>query len=72
MNIYKMFGLWSQYINDTLAVCVSSYYLEKVEDEDIRPVIEWILDTAKENVSIVVTTIKLKKYQLIIDLGKKM
>ena len=29
-----------------------SYFLEKVEDEEVRPIIEWTLDTAKENVSI--------------------
>src|SRR3954447_706744 len=48
----EMTSLWSQYINDTLAVCVNSYFLEKVEDEEARPIIEWTLDTAKENVSI--------------------
>ena len=47
-----MAGLWTQYINDSLAVCVMSYFLEKVEDEEVRPIIEWTLDTAKENVSI--------------------
>ena len=48
----EMAGLWTQYINDTLAVCTISYFLEKVEDEEVRPIIEWTLDTAKENVSI--------------------
>ena len=48
----EMSGLWTQYISDTLAVCVNSYFLEKVEDEEVRPIIEWTLDTAKENVSI--------------------
>lgn len=48
----EMSGLWMQYINDTLAVCVNRYFLEKVEDEEIRPIIEWTLNTAKENVSI--------------------
>ena len=47
-----MAGLWTQYINDTLAVCVMSYFLEKAEDEEVRPIIKWTLDTAKENVSI--------------------
>nr|WP_304217049.1 DUF3231 family protein [Fredinandcohnia onubensis] len=45
-------GLWVQYINDTVATCVNSYFLEKVEDEEIRPIIEWTLDTAKENLFI--------------------
>jgi Protein of unknown function (DUF3231) len=48
----EMSSLWTQYINDTLAVCVNSYFLEKVEDEEVRPIVEWTLDTAKENISI--------------------
>ncbi|MBM4764383.1 DUF3231 family protein [Bacillus sp. B15-48] len=48
----EMAGLWTQYINDTQAVCTMSYFLETVEDEEVRPIIEWTLDTAKENVSI--------------------
>ncbi|ETI69080.1 DUF3231 family protein [Neobacillus vireti] len=48
----EMSALWTQYINDTLATCVNSYFLEKVEDEEVRPVVEWVLDTAKENISI--------------------
>ncbi|MEY2191933.1 DUF3231 family protein [Neobacillus sp. BF23-41] len=30
----EMSTLWSQYLSDTLAVCVSSYFIEKVEDEE--------------------------------------
>lgn len=48
----EMSSLWAQYINDTLAICVNSYFLEKVEDEEVRPIVEWTLDTAKENISI--------------------
>ncbi|KAA9029956.1 DUF3231 family protein [Niallia endozanthoxylica] len=48
----EMSFLWTQYINDTLSFCVNSYFLEKVEDEEVRPIIEWTLDTSKENMSI--------------------
>lgn len=48
----EMSGLWSQYLSDTLAVCVGSYFLEKVEDEEVRPVIEFTLDVAKGNITI--------------------
>jgi hypothetical protein len=49
----EMSGLWTQYLSDTLAVCVGSYFLEKVEDEEVRPVIEFTLDVAKGNITIV-------------------
>lgn len=48
----EMSSLWTQYINDTLAVCVNKYFLEKVEDTEVRPVIEWTLNTAETNISI--------------------
>ncbi|MFB9989974.1 DUF3231 family protein [Bacillus benzoevorans] len=48
----EMSSLWTQYINDSLAVCVNTYFLEKSEDPEVRPLIEWTVDTAKENISI--------------------
>lgn len=48
----EMSSLWTHYINDSLAVCVNTYFLEKAEDAEVRPIIEWTLDTAKGNISI--------------------
>ncbi|MED4463484.1 DUF3231 family protein [Metabacillus fastidiosus] len=45
-------GVWSQYINDTLSVCVNTYFLKNIEDEEVRPVVEFALKTAKENITI--------------------
>jgi hypothetical protein len=45
-------GLWTQYINDTLASCINSYFLENVEDKEVRPVIEFALDTSKQNLKL--------------------
>lgn len=48
----EMSSLWTQFINDTLAVCVNTYFLDKVEDHEVRPIIEGTLNTAKNNLSI--------------------
>lgn len=48
----EMSLLWTQYMNDTVATCVNGYFLETAEDEEVRPIIEWTLDTAKENLLI--------------------
>ncbi len=48
----EMSGLWTQYINDTLTTCMNRYFLEKVEDEEVRPVIKFTLDTAQQNLKI--------------------
>ncbi|MDE3840679.1 hypothetical protein C0966_15375 [Bacillus methanolicus] len=35
--------LWSQYLNDSAIMCMLSYFLEKVEDGEIKPIIEYAL-----------------------------
>ncbi len=49
----EMSSLWTQYINDTLAECVNLYFLDKVEDEEVRPIIEYTLESSKESQKIV-------------------
>lgn len=39
--------LWATYNGNTMAKCVLSYYLNNVEDEDIKKVLEYALDLAK-------------------------
>jgi hypothetical protein len=43
--------LWTQYINETVSVCVNSYFLEKVEDEEVKPIIEFALENSKKSIS---------------------
>jgi hypothetical protein len=47
----EMATLWTQYINDSLALCVGKYFLEKVEDEEVRPKIFFTIDVARKNLS---------------------
>jgi hypothetical protein len=47
----EMAMLWTQYINDTASVCMNSHFLEKVEDEEVRPVIEFTLNCSIQNIS---------------------
>lgn len=60
----EMSSLWTQFINDTLAVCVNTYLLEKVEDQKVRPVIEWTLNAAKNNLSIMSNIFIKEKFPL--------
>lgn len=64
LTVAEMSGLWTQYINDTLAVCVNSYFLEKVEDEEVRPIVEFTLNTAKNNVSIMQDLFKKENFPI--------
>jgi len=44
----EIFYLWASYMNDTMAICIMKYFLEKVEDAEILPVIQYAL-TISEN-----------------------
>lgn len=46
----EMAMLWTQYINDTVSVCVNSHFLAKVEDEEVSPIIEFALKGSKRNI----------------------
>lgn len=43
--------LWGSYMNDSASICQLAYFLEKVEDEEIRPLIEHALELAKSHIS---------------------
>lgn len=43
----EMSQLWAQYLNDSSSVCILTYFLEKAEDDEIKPVIEFALELSK-------------------------
>lgn len=45
----EMSSLWSQYMNDTASICMLTQFLENLEDEEVRPVIELALKTSNDN-----------------------
>ncbi|ALC81902.1 DUF3231 family protein [Bacillus capparidis] len=47
----EMASLWTQYMNDTASICALTHFLEKLEDEEVRPVIEFALQATKTNIS---------------------
>ncbi|KHF38493.1 hypothetical protein LQ50_21070 [Halalkalibacter okhensis] len=44
--------LWSSVQNNSMAVCVFKYFIENVDDEEIKSVIEYALHTSKDNLSL--------------------
>jgi hypothetical protein len=41
--------LWSGYIQNTMSTCILKYFLSTVEDQDIKPVIEFACNTSEQN-----------------------
>jgi hypothetical protein len=46
----EMALLWVTYMNDSMSVCVSKHFLQIVEDQEIRPIIENALDLSQKHV----------------------
>nr|WP_263326262.1 DUF3231 family protein [Neobacillus sp. Marseille-Q6967] len=51
-------NLWSQYQNDTMAVCVYKYMIKITEDVSIRPILEFALSLAESHI------VKIKEYYM--------
>lgn len=43
-------NLWGSYILDTMGVCVLKYFLEKAEDTQIKPVVQYALESSQKHV----------------------
>jgi hypothetical protein len=42
--------LWVQYLNDSASICVLSFFLEKAEDEEIKPLIKYALELSQSHI----------------------
>lgn len=54
----EMSQLWTQYMNDSASVCMLTYFLEKAEDVDIKPVIKHALELSTAHVNKIQTVFK--------------
>lgn len=43
-------NLWNSYMNDSMAICVLKYFLEKVEDTEVRPVLEYAFELVNNHI----------------------
>lgn len=51
-------ALWSQYMNDSLIVCVLQYFSTKSKDEEIRSVIEFVMGLSQKHIQVVTQIFK--------------
>ncbi|MDY0407112.1 DUF3231 family protein [Virgibacillus sp. 179-BFC.A HS] len=54
--------LWMQYMNDSASVCTLSYLLEKVEDAEIKPVIQHALELSQAHLQEINTILTEEKH----------
>lgn len=60
----EMSTLWTQYINDTASICVNNYFLEKVEDIEVKPVIQFAINGSQQNLSYLQELFKKEKFPI--------
>jgi hypothetical protein len=60
--------LWATYIGNTMAKCVLSYYLNNVEDKEIKKVLEFALDLVKTYVKEIGEIFKQEKFPIPVGL----
>jgi len=53
--------LWIQYLNDSSSICVLSYFLEKAEDEEIKPLITYALELSQSHIQKITTILTEEK-----------
>ena len=44
-------NLWTQYLSDSLAICMNKYFLAKVEDEEIKPFLKMALQLSEKHLT---------------------
>jgi hypothetical protein len=42
--------LWIQYLNDSASICILSFFLDKAEDEEIKPLIQFALELSQSHI----------------------
>jgi len=67
----EMAVLWTQYINDTISICVIGHFLKKVEDEEVRTIIETTLNASSQNISFLNKLFKKEKFPVPIGFTKE-
>lgn len=57
-------NLWSNYMSDSMAVCTLTYFLEKVEDTQIKTIIESALTISKKHISQITEIYKKEQHSI--------
>jgi uncharacterized membrane protein YtjA (UPF0391 family) len=58
----ELANLWSQYMNDSLSICVLSHSIKKVQDNDIKEILQFALSIAEPHIVKIKEFLKQEKY----------
>lgn len=57
-------ALWLQYLGDSMAICVYKYFLQIVEDQEIKPILETSLQFSESHVTNITRFLKTANFQV--------
>jgi spore coat protein CotF len=60
----ELAGLWTQFMNDTMAICFNKYVLVTVEDPEIKSIFETALKLSQSHVETITEFFKQEKYPM--------
>jgi hypothetical protein len=60
----ELTNLWTQYMSDSMAICVLNYMLKKVEDDEIRSILEFSLSLSKRHIQTIKTFFQEENYPI--------
>lgn len=43
-------NLWTQYMNDSLSICILTHSIEKAKDQDIKEILQFALSLAESHI----------------------
>jgi hypothetical protein len=57
-------NLWTQYINDSLAICILTHSIEKAQDQDIKEVLKYALGLAESHIVKIIEFFKTENFPI--------
>jgi hypothetical protein len=63
--------LWSTYIGDTMAICILKHFLHTYEDQDLKPILEYALESAQDHVIRIADLFKFEGIPIPVGFGEQ-
>lgn len=68
----ELAGLWTQFMNDSMAICFNKYALATIEDQEIKSIYETALNLSQSHVKTIREFFEQEPYLCHWDLQNKM
>jgi hypothetical protein len=67
----EMSSMWTQYINDTVSICVLSYFTNNIEDNKVKEIVDFAIDASQKNISLLKEIFEKEEFPCPIGFTKK-